>query len=135
MFREEKQRTRSKTATSNHRVRVQVSFIVLISVWHMAPHSLPLAHCDIPICCNPHSTHSLHLHPAVRCRLSFTASHVTVQTRTGKLKYLSCLFLKFNLRTSKYWMFPHLHTEATGQSKACEPLSLVSAASTDKRAL
>lgn len=71
-----KQRTGSKTATTNHSVTVCVSFIVFISVWLMVPHNLPLAVCDMPICCNPHSSHSLHLHPAVRCHLSVVMSRV-----------------------------------------------------------
>lgn len=81
-------------------------------------------------------TYLLHLHPAVRCRLSFTQRHMLqFKPELGIYSISNCLFLKFNRRAPKYWMFPHLHAEATGQSKACEPLSLVSAASTDKRAL
>lgn len=104
----------------------------------MIPHSLPPAHCDIPICCNPHSTHSLtYFTSTLLSDVASASQHHVLQFKPelGIYSISNCLFLKFNRRASKYWMFPHLHAEATGQSKACEPLSLVSAASTDKRAL
>lgn len=54
-FHGRKQRTCSKT--TNHSVRVVVSFTVLVCGWHMVAYSLPPAPWHIPICCNARSSY------------------------------------------------------------------------------
>lgn len=117
-------------------VGVCVSFIVYQCVAYGSPQPAPSALWHTHMLQS--SFLSLTSPTPCRCHHSCVVSHVYMwhyvysSNKIWEIKYLNCLFYQHLI---KYWMFPHLHTEATGQSKACEPLSVVTAASTDKRAL